>query len=80
MMADKRNDPTLVVPAASNLSPYFHFGQLSVQRAVIYVKSQKKYHGSTDSFVVCRLMQCQICIVEFDEEMYSNILDAFDVM
>ena len=32
----KRNDPN--VKALSNLSPWFHFGQLSVQRSVLHVK------------------------------------------
>eukprot|EP00597_Dinobryon_sp_UTEXLB2267_P008745 CAMPEP_0170094850 /NCGR_PEP_ID=MMETSP0019_2-20121128/27550_1 /TAXON_ID=98059 /ORGANISM="Dinobryon sp., Strain UTEXLB2267" /LENGTH=508 /DNA_ID=CAMNT_0010316357 /DNA_START=78 /DNA_END=1604 /DNA_ORIENTATION=+ len=47
--ADKRNDPNLQV--ASNLSPYLHFGQISAQRAVIYVKGLKKHASGTDSFV-----------------------------
>ena len=34
--ADKRNDPN--EDALSNLSPWFHFGQISVQRAVLAVK------------------------------------------
>lgn len=47
--AELRNDPNKAV--SSNLSPYFHFGQLSVARAVLSVKSLKRYGNSTDSFV-----------------------------
>nr|UHH90574.1 cyclobutane pyrimidine dimer photolyase [Pyrrhocoris apterus] len=36
---DKRNDP--LGNAISNLSPWFHFGQISVQRAILTVKSFK---------------------------------------
>ena len=49
LYGEKRNDPN--VNAASHLSPFFHFGQLSVQRAVIRLKSLKKFPSSTDSFV-----------------------------
>lgn len=41
---DKRNDPT--VSALSNLSPYFHFGQVSVQAVVLRLKQVKRYHES----------------------------------
>ena len=47
--ADKRNDPN--VAAASNLSPYFHFGQLSVQRVVLMIKQAKKHFDSSNSFI-----------------------------
>ena len=48
---DKRNDPN--VQALSNLSPWFHFGQLSVQRAVLYVKKSagSRYGEAVKSFV-----------------------------
>ena len=48
---DKRNDPN--VQALSNLSPWFHFGQLSVQRSVLYVKktSGSKHSQAVSSFV-----------------------------
>ena len=45
----KRNDPNLDLQ--SNLSPYIHFGQISVQRLVLSVKSSKKHPSSADSFV-----------------------------
>ena len=38
----KRNDPN--VKALSNLSPWFHFGQLSVQRSVLHVKRSAGTH------------------------------------
>lgn len=47
--AAKRNDPT--VNACSNLSPWFHHGHLSVQRAILHVKQGKKYSESVAGFV-----------------------------
>merc|ERR1712241_1118442 len=49
--SDKRNDPN--VQALSNLSPWFHFGQLSVQRSVLYVKKSagSRYGEAVKSFV-----------------------------
>ena len=44
-----RNDPN--VHTASNLSPYFHFGQISVQKAVLRVKAEHKHPEGTKSFV-----------------------------
>lgn len=44
-----RNDPN--VQTASNLSPYFHFGQVGVQRAIIRVKAEQRHSDSTKSFV-----------------------------
>lgn len=41
---EKRNDPN--VAALSNLSPYFHFGQLSAQAVVLRLKQVKRYHES----------------------------------
>ncbi|XP_055690512.1 deoxyribodipyrimidine photo-lyase-like [Lutzomyia longipalpis] len=38
--ADKRNDVN--ANAQSNLSPWFHFGQISVQRCVLYVEQFKR--------------------------------------
>ncbi|KAF4519522.1 hypothetical protein B566_EDAN010706 [Ephemera danica] len=46
----KRNDPTINV--LSNLSPWFHFGQISVQRAILTVnKFKSKYAESVAAFV-----------------------------
>lgn len=41
--ADDRNDPNENV--ASNLSPYLHFGQISIQRIVLNLKSIKNCHS-----------------------------------
>ena len=38
--ADKRNNPN--ENTASHMSPYFHFGQVSVQRCVITLKQLKR--------------------------------------
>lgn len=46
---DKRNDPNLDV--ASNLSPYIHFGHISVEKVLLMLKAQKKGGASVDSFV-----------------------------
>ena len=45
----KRNDPNLTLQ--SNLSPYIHFGQVSVQRLVLLLKASKKHPSSADSFI-----------------------------
>jgi deoxyribodipyrimidine photo-lyase len=46
---DKRNDPNC--DAVSHLSPYFNFGQLSVQQVVMQLRLLKKHPSSVDSFV-----------------------------
>ncbi|XP_015793374.1 deoxyribodipyrimidine photo-lyase [Tetranychus urticae] len=47
---DKRNDPSQDVQ--SNLSPYFHFGQIAPQRAVLVVQKYKKqYKESVEAWV-----------------------------
>uniref|UniRef100_A0A0A1XCX0 Deoxyribodipyrimidine photo-lyase n=1 Tax=Zeugodacus cucurbitae TaxID=28588 RepID=A0A0A1XCX0_ZEUCU len=46
---EKRNDPT--INALSGLSPWFHFGQISVQRCVLEVMRLKsKYKASVEAF------------------------------
>ncbi|CAH8483611.1 unnamed protein product [Heterobilharzia americana] len=48
--ADGRNDPTK--NCLSDLSPWFHFGQVAPQRALLEVKLMRdKYKSSVDSFV-----------------------------
>ena len=42
--ADQRNDPNLDV--ASNTSPYTHFGQISSQRAALFVRKHGKSHSA----------------------------------
>ncbi|AIU41370.1 dna photolyase [Sucra jujuba nucleopolyhedrovirus] len=39
--SDKRNDPT--VQAQSNLSPWYHFGQISVQRVILFLRSNSDF-------------------------------------
>ncbi|XP_059480869.1 deoxyribodipyrimidine photo-lyase [Neocloeon triangulifer] len=45
LFGSKRNDPT--VNALSNLSPWFHFGHLSVQRAIRVVQKFKASHSES---------------------------------
>lgn len=46
---DQRNNPT--ENAVSDLSPYFHFGQLAPQRAAWVVKKSKKHADGIKAFV-----------------------------
>ena len=46
---DKRNDPNNEF--ISNMSPYTHFGQISVQRIILTLKAAKKSGSSVDSFI-----------------------------
>ncbi|KFM75819.1 Deoxyribodipyrimidine photo-lyase, partial [Stegodyphus mimosarum] len=47
---DSRNDPTK--DSLSNLSPWFHFGQISIQRTILVIlKYKSKYAASVDAFV-----------------------------
>uniref|UniRef100_A0A1I8QBG2 Deoxyribodipyrimidine photo-lyase n=2 Tax=Stomoxys calcitrans TaxID=35570 RepID=A0A1I8QBG2_STOCA len=49
LFGEKRNDPT--VNALSGLSPWFHFGQISVQRCVLAVREYKgKHKESVEAF------------------------------
>lgn len=68
----KRNDPT--IDALSNLSPYFNFGQISVQRAIIEVSKHKsKASKSVEAFceeaIVRRELSDNFC---FYNENYDN--------
>ena len=45
----QRNDPNKNLQ--SNLSPYIHFGQVSVQHLVLLLKATKKHPSSADSFI-----------------------------
>ena len=58
---DKRNDPT--EDALSNLSPWFHMGNLSVQRAVLYVKKHASSHSASfvEESVVRRELSDNFC-------------------
>ena len=44
-----RNDPTK--NALSNLSPYFHYGHLSSQRAILEIKKFKLPQNDKDAFI-----------------------------
>lgn len=47
--SDKRNDPNEHV--ASNLSPYYHFGQISPHRVAMTVKALRRNPSGTDAFL-----------------------------
>lgn len=71
--AEQRNDPNK--DATSNLSPWFHFGQLSYQRAVLYVKTYaKKCPKGVEVFceeaIVRRELADNFC---FYNENYDNM-------
>lgn len=70
---EKRNDPTL--DALSNLSPYFHFGHIAVQRAIIEVKkykssAQKSVDGFCEEAIVRRELSDNFC---YYNENYDNL-------
>uniref|UniRef100_A0A1B6H369 Deoxyribodipyrimidine photo-lyase n=1 Tax=Cuerna arida TaxID=1464854 RepID=A0A1B6H369_9HEMI len=78
LFGSKRNDPT--VNALSNLSPYFHFGQISVQRAILCVKKLGSSHKeSVDAFVeeavIRRELSDNFC---FYNKKYDSIDGAYD--
>jgi deoxyribodipyrimidine photo-lyase len=73
---DNRNDPNTNV--ASNLSPWFHFGQISVQRAILELKKySSKFGESVKSFmeeaIVRRELAENFC---YFEKNYDNINGA----
>ncbi|XP_066458587.1 deoxyribodipyrimidine photo-lyase-like [Eleutherodactylus coqui] len=73
-----RNNPNS--QALSNLSPWFHFGQLSVQRAILEVqKYRSKYKDSVDSFVeeavVRRELADNFC---YYNKNYDKVEGAYD--
>lgn len=75
--AEKRNDPTQ--DALSNMSPYFHFGQISVQKVYLHVKSLKKHPASVDGFleesVIRRELSDNFC---FYNPYYDSIEGCYD--
>ncbi|CAG0889189.1 unnamed protein product, partial [Darwinula stevensoni] len=78
LFGEKRNDPT--VDALSNLSPWFHFGQVSVQRCILEVKKQGKSNSkSVEAFVeeavVRRELADNFC---FNNPNYDSIKGAYD--
>lgn len=73
-----RNDPTK--DALSNLSPWFHFGQISVQRAALEVgKLKSKYTKSVEAFleesIVRRELADNFC---YYNENYDKLEGAYD--
>lgn len=76
--ADYRNNPT--ANFVSNLSPWFHFGQISCQRAILYIKQFKtKYPHPVDVFceeaIVRRELADNFC---FYNENYDSISGLSD--
>ncbi len=47
--ADQRNDPN--AHAASNLSPYLHFGQISAQHIALEVRKSNALQTGKDAFL-----------------------------
>ena len=74
--SEKRNDPN--VNALSNLSPWFHFGQLSTARAVMYVRKHSKAAGVA-AFVEETLVRGELsdnfC---YYNENYDKVEGAYD--
>ncbi|XP_068262694.1 deoxyribodipyrimidine photo-lyase-like isoform X2 [Nyctibius grandis] len=73
-----RNDPNKA--ALSNLSPWFHFGQVSTQRAILEVQKHRgKYKESVDVFVeeavVRRELAENFC---YYNENYDSVQGAYD--
>ena len=78
LFGTKRNDPT--VNALSNLSPYFHFGQISVQRSILEVSKHKSISKEgVDAFreeaIVRRELSDNFC---FYNENYDNLKGVTD--
>ena len=73
-----RNDPTK--PVLSNMSPWVNHGQVSMQRAVLYVKAKGKSHSASvasfvEEAVVRRELSDNFC---FYNPNYDSILGASD--
>lgn len=76
--ATQRNDPT--VNALSNLSPFFHFGQLAPQRAVLEVsKHKKKYKTGVEAFceeaIVRRELSDNFCFYNENYDNFNGLTD-----
>ena len=73
-----RNDPNLT--ALSNLSPWFHFGQLSSQRAALYVREYgSAYKSAVDAFIEESVVRSELaenfC---YYQPNYDNLKGATD--
>ncbi|XP_064638819.1 deoxyribodipyrimidine photo-lyase-like isoform X2 [Lineus longissimus] len=76
--AAERNNPNKAV--ASNLSPWIHFGQISVQRCILIVKQFKgKFKESVDSYIeeaiIRRELSDNFC---YYNKNYDSIEGAYD--
>lgn len=74
--ANHRNDPTK--DALSNLSPWFHFGQIAPQRAILCARQYKqKYKESVDAFceeaIVRRELSDNFC---YYNDNYDSVAGA----
>ena len=75
---DKRNDPN--EKALSNLSPWFHYGQLGSQRAALYVKK----HGTSYSQSVASYIEESVVRSELSDNFcyyqknYDNINGGYE--
>lgn len=72
----KRNDPN--IDALSNLSPWFHFGQISVQRAVLEVRRKRsQYPESVAAFceeaIVRRELSDNFCFYNKDYDNFKGL-------
>ncbi|XP_036331739.1 deoxyribodipyrimidine photo-lyase-like [Rhagoletis pomonella] len=70
---EKRNDPT--IDAQSGLSPWFHFGQISVQRCILEVmRYTSKFKASVETFcdaaIIYRELADNFC---YYNENYDNL-------
>lgn len=75
---DKRNNPN--IKALSNLSPWFHFGMISVQRCIVEVAKYKSQHKeSVEAFseeaIVRRELSDNFC---FYNPNYDSLKGAYD--
>lgn len=75
-----RNDPAQQHLAVSNLSPYFHFGQIAPHRAVLEVKKfEDKFKESVDSFineaVIWRELAENFCYYNLEYDNYKGAKD-----
>uniref|UniRef100_T1H1K4 Cryptochrome/DNA photolyase FAD-binding domain-containing protein n=1 Tax=Megaselia scalaris TaxID=36166 RepID=T1H1K4_MEGSC len=72
------NDPN--VDAVSNLSPWFHFGQLSCQRAVLHVKKYASKHSKAveafcEEAIVRRELADNFCFYNENYDKLSGLSD-----
>ncbi|XP_058798380.1 deoxyribodipyrimidine photo-lyase [Phymastichus coffea] len=75
---EKRNNP--VVDALSNLSPWFHFGMISVQRCILEVaKFKTQFKDSVEAFmeeaIIRRELSDNFC---FYNQNYDSLEGAYD--